>query len=120
MTSQTSLEILETPLGFDGAPDTSRRRERTVLVDDIANATARTAFGAGRWHPVCVVHLYGGEEITISLQGVDDRDDAHREADALARLYRHFVDVADDAKTRECAPSTSPTMTDQANEGSSS
>jgi len=120
MTSQTSLEILETPLGFDGAPDTSRRRARTVLVDDIANATGRTAFGAGRWHPVCVVQLYGGEEITISLQGVDDRDDAHQEADALARLYRHFVDVADDAKTPECAPSASPTMTDQANEGSSS
>lgn len=92
MTQKESLEVLETPLKFSGEPEIGRRRDRSIIVNDIAAVHAHSCRSAAGWHPVCTLQFYGSEEVTLALEAVPERAVAHAAARELAALFRQYVD----------------------------
>lgn len=93
MTQKESLEVLETPLKFSGEPEIGRRRDRSIIVNDIAAVHAHSCRSAAGWHPVCTLQFYGSEEVTLALEAVPERAVAHAAARELAALFRQYVDA---------------------------
>lgn len=92
MTQKPSLTVLETPLHFSGEPAIDRRRERTIIVGDLASVHAHSTRSVAGWHPVCTLQFYGGEEVTLALDPVPARPDAQASARELAHLFQSWVD----------------------------
>lgn len=112
MTDTTTLEILETPLAFHGGPELTRSRPRRIPCDDIAGVFADTAHSAYGWHPLCILQLHGGEELTIALPAAPHRGDAHAAALELAAHYQLYLPSpvddeldygVDESRPRVCA-----------------
>lgn len=92
MKLKQSLDVLETPLKFSGEPEMDRRRDRRIIVDDIAAIHQHSCRSAAGWHPVCTLQFYGSEEVTLALDAVPDRAVARAAARELAALFRWYVD----------------------------
>jgi len=92
MKQKQSLEVVETPLKFSGEPEMNRRRDRRILVEDIAAIHEHSSRSAAGWHPMCTLQFYGSEEVTLALGAVPERAVAHAAARELAALFRQYVD----------------------------
>lgn len=92
MTQKESLKVRETPLKFSGEPEIGRRRDRSIIVNDIAAVHAHSCRSAAGWHPVCTLQFYGSEEVTVALDAMPQRADAQEAARELAALFRQYVD----------------------------
>lgn len=125
----TIIEIVETPLALDGAPELAQSRLRRLPCDDIASVFADTAHSGSGWHPLCVLQLFGGEEIMIALPAELGRGRAHTAALELAAQYQlylpsptgdEFDASVDDARPRVCAACGSSVARPLSMEGSPS
>ena len=91
MTEASTLEVTETPLAFHGGPELARARVRRIPSDDLAAVFADTAFNTDGWYPLCVLQLFGGEQIPIALPPHRSRRAAHTAALELAAHYSHYL-----------------------------
>lgn len=92
MKQKQSLDVVETPLKFSGEPEMGRRRDRRIIVDDIAAIHEHSCRSAAGWHPVCTLQFYGSEEVTLALDAMPERAAARASAEELAALFRQYVD----------------------------